>query len=323
MVNLHKISQMAVRKQLIILVTIIVVVGAGVYIYVQTRAASPFSSALAQNGVLHSGATKQPCSGASDGNCVTFNGSSTTSTPPPTPVSSNCADNPPKVSSDALYPLQQVMPLNGISLAADDFQDYGNEVQKPAGYVARTHVIPGIGGLVIDGYPDAISGTVGGVTGGSGDIGGSGNLVSTSGGFDICFSMSKGDWQHVHLVLISWPSNNVWADGENDFFEGNPQSMQINLHQIGPNPATNVYRGYWPSGLADGGIHLLSTRWDPTNGYRFYLDGTLAATAPVSATVATPTVPHHLVLQMQDTTESSTSIESATFYWMASYGYSG
>jgi hypothetical protein len=134
--------------------------------------------------------------------------------------------------------------------------------------------------------------------------------------------MSTGDWQKVHLVLISWPDDENWDDGENDIFEGNPQSMQINIHEIGSSPSTNVYRGMWPSPLSNGQPHLISSRWDPINGYRFYLDGALVATAPVSSTVKVPTVGHHLCIQMQDTTESSTSDETATMYWMATYGYS-
>jgi hypothetical protein len=215
--------------------------------------------------------------------------------------------------------LQHVTLFNSTTLSADNFQDYGNEVQSPAGYVATDHAVPTSNGLLIEGYPDAISGSIGGVTGGSGDVGDSADVVSSSGGFDVCFSMSSGSWQNVHLVLFSWPADNDWNEGENDFFEGNPQDMEINVHEIGSDPAENVWQGSWPAGLANG-THLISARWDTVNGYRFYLDDTLIGTAAISSTVKTPTTPHHLSIQMQDTTESSTSTETATIYWMASYG---
>jgi hypothetical protein len=132
--------------------------------------------------------------------------------------------------------------------------------------------------------------------------------------------MSSGNWQDVHLVIISWPSDNNWNEGENDFFEGNPQDLAINVHEIGSNPATNVWQGSWPSSLATG-THDISARWDPVNGYRFYLDGSLVGTASISSSVTTPTTSHHLSIQMQDTSEASTSTETATIYWTASYGY--
>jgi hypothetical protein len=231
-------------------------------------------------------------------------------------TSGTCATNPPTVSNNSLYPLQQVVSFIGSSLPSQ-WDDYGNEIQQPAGYVAADHAVfvPG-GGLEIEGYPDPISGSVGGVTGGSGDISFD---VANSGGFDVCLNMSSGSWQNVHLVVISWPVDNNWNEGENDFFEGNPQSMQINVHEIGSNPATNVWQGSWPAALASG-THVISSRWDPINGYRFYLDGTLIGTAPISSSVTTPTTGHQLSIQMQDTTES-TSKETATIYWAAAYGY--
>jgi hypothetical protein len=239
---------------------------------------------------------------------------------------SSCSTNIPTVSSNSLYPLQQVVNFTGSTLPSV-WDDYGNEVQQPAGYVAASHAVfvPGTG-LEIKGYPDSISGNVGGVTGGSGDIWGSGSTdatnegVANSGGFDVCFSMSSGNWQDVHLVIISWPSDNNWNEGENDFFEGNPQDLAINVHEIGSNPATNVWQGSWPSSLATG-THDISARWDPVNGYRFYLDGSLVGTASISSSVTTPTTSHHLSIQMQDTSEASTSTETATIYWTASYGY--
>jgi hypothetical protein len=193
--------------------------------------------------------------------------------------------------------------------------DYGDLELPPAGWIASSHLVPTANGLEVKGYPDSNPG----VTGAGFNLN---DEVPSSGGFDVCFSMSPGDWQNVHLVLISWPADQNWGEGENDFFEGNPQDMEINVHQIGNDPADNVWQGLWPSALTSG-VHVVSARWDPVNGYRYYLDGKLVATAPISSTVTTPTTPHYLAIQMQDTTEASTSSETATIYWTARYGYQG
>ena len=228
-----------------------------------------------------------------------------------------CSSTLPTTSTNSLYPLQDVENFSGSSLPSV-WRDYGNGIQQPSGYVAASHVvlIPGVG-TEIQGYPDPVSGSIGGVTGGSGAVL---MLVNNSGGYDVCFSMSSGNWQNVHLVLKSWPTDNNWDEGENDFFEGNPQSMQINVHEIGSSPATNVWQGNWPASLASG-VHLISARWDPVNGYRFYLDGSLVATAAPTSSIQTPTTQHFLSMQIQDMTEQSTSTETATIYWTAAYGY--
>jgi hypothetical protein len=188
--------------------------------------------------------------------------------------------------------------------------------------LADSHLVPTVNGLKEEGYPDPISGSVGGVTGAGFNLT---DAVPSSGGFDVCFSMSAGNWQNVHLIIISWPVDQVWGDGELDFFEGNPQDMGINVHEIGDDPSNTTYQGFWPASLASG-VHVVSARWDPVNGYRFYLDGKLVQTLPIGTNygggpITTPTVPHTLSIQMQDTTESSTSSETATVYWTARYGY--
>jgi hypothetical protein len=302
---------------------IVAVAIAGVYLLVSSHAQTLYVSNQADSGSLTSPATVANCTGTSDGKCVQFGSAATTTTP--------CVNNPPTVSADSLYPLQHVTVFDGTTFAADNFLDYGNIVQPPAGYVAKSHAIPTADGLVIKGYIDPISLThippIKGVTGGSGEvILNSGDTISTSGGFDVCFSMSNGNisnggWQNVHLVLISWPNDNVWNDGENDFFEGSPQNMAINVHEIGPQPSKFFPVGQWPSSLANGAPHDISARWDPVNGYRYYLDGSLVATLHVGGGITTPIKPHHLAIQMQDITETSTNDETATFYWMATYGY--
>jgi hypothetical protein len=238
----------------------------------------------------------------------------------PPPVASTCATSPPTTSNNSLYPLQQVVSFTGSTLPSQ-WQDYGNEVQAPAGYVAADHAVfvPG-NGLELKGYVDPISGSVGGVTGASGDV----NInVANSGGFDVCLSMSSGNWQNVQLVVISWPTDNVWAEGENDILgsQGTNGPVTIFVHNIGSDPANNAYYGTWPSSVLTG-THDISARWDPVNGYRYYLDGTLIATAPIGGNVQAPTTPHHFAIQLQDLGENSTSTETATMYWVASYGYS-
>ena len=242
----------------------------------------------------------------------------TTTTPTPTATTPNtpypAIPSPPTVSANPLYPLEEVTNFMGGALPGN-LTDYGNLELPPAGFIASSHLVPTSNGLEIKGYPDSNPG----VTGAGFNLA---DQVPSSGGFDVCFSMSAGNWQNVHLVLISWPADQNWGEGENDFFEGNPQDMQINVHQIGSDPADNVWQGFWPPSLASG-VHIVSARWDPVNGYRYYLDGKLVATAPISSTVTTPTTPHYLAIQMQDTTESSTSSETATIYWTARYGYQG
>jgi len=236
-----------------------------------------------------------------------------------TVLGGSCATSPPTTSPDPLYPLQQVVSFTGSTLPSQ-WQDYGNEVQAPAGYVAADHAVfvPG-GGLELEGYVDPISGSVGGVTGASGDVA---INVANSGGFDVCLSMSAGNWQQVQLVVISWPSDNVWGEGENDILgsQGTNGPVTIFVHNIGSDPANNAWYGTWPSSVLTG-THDISARWDPINGYRYYLDGTLIGTAPIGGNVQAPTTPHHFAIQMQDLGQDSTSTETATMYWVASYGY--
>jgi len=235
------------------------------------------------------------------------------------PTSGTCVTSPPTVSPDPLYPLQQVVSFTGSSLPSQ-WQDYGNEIQAPSGYVAANHAVfvPG-GGLQLKGYVDSISGSVGGVTGASGDVA---ITVASSGGFDACVSMTGGNWQSTQLVIISWPNDNVWGEGENDIFDGGGTGgpAYIYVHEIGSNPANNTYIGTWPNSSLSG-AHNISSRWDPVRGYRFYLDGTLIASAPISSSVKTPTTPHHFAIQLQDMGQNSTNPETATLYWVASYGY--
>ena len=57
----------------------------GTYLLVGSHAATPYASITADKGTLAGGATKQTCSGSSDGNCVVFGGTTTTLGDQPSP----------------------------------------------------------------------------------------------------------------------------------------------------------------------------------------------------------------------------------------------
>jgi hypothetical protein len=224
--------------------------------------------------------------------------------------------SPPTASSNPAFTLQQVTTFKGASFPAN-MEQYGDAVLAPGGYIATSHLVLTGSALEVQGYVDPVSGSVGGVTGAGFDLS---EPVADSGGFDVCVSLSSGDWGGVHLVLISWPADNTWGEGENDFFEGNPATPDINVHEIGSSPQTNVWQGTWPAAVG-AGAHVVGARWDPADGYLFYLDGTLIGTGAPSATVKVPTTPHHLAIQMQDIGENSTAAVTATIYWTARYSY--
>jgi len=252
--------------------------------------------------------------------CSGTGGSSSANTVVTVNAPGACNTSLPTTSPDPLYPLLQVANFTGSTLPSQ-WADYGNEVQAPAGYVAASHAVfvPGTG-LELKGYVDPISGSVGGVTGASGDVW---LPVASSGGFDVCLSMSAGDYQDTQLVVISWPDDNNWGEGENDILgsQGTNGPVTIFVHNIGSDPANNAWYGTWPSSVLTG-VHDIGARWDPINGYRYYLDGTLIATAPIGGNVQAPTTSHHFAIQLQDLGEDSTNSETVTMYWVASFGYS-
>ncbi len=59
-------------QQLTALCIVIIVAGIGSYLLISSHAATPYAAITAANGSLSSPATKQTCSGASDGSCVQF-----------------------------------------------------------------------------------------------------------------------------------------------------------------------------------------------------------------------------------------------------------
>jgi hypothetical protein len=278
---------------------------------------SKASSGSISTGALSSSSTYSLlCSGAG--------GSTNASTSITVTAPTTCNVSPPTTSSNPTYPLIHTTTFTGSTFPSD-FNTYGYGVQQPGGYIAANHDVLMGNYLQVQGYPDpnnpgllAAGYHPTGVVGAGFDLS---TPVPSSGGFDVCMSMTTNNWQNVHLVLISWPTDNNWNEGENDFFEGNPQSMQVNVHEIGSSPATNVYQSNWPSALGNGNIHLLSARWDPSNGYTFYLDGTKFATSGTSSSITVPTTPHHLSIQMQDIPQNSSATVSANVYWAAAYGY--
>jgi hypothetical protein len=239
-----------------------------------------------------------------------------------------CAGNPATTGSTlngANYPLIHTTVFKGSSFPTN-LQSYGTGSASPYGYYEQSHLVMTGNYLAIKGYPDSSSGYGGDVTAGF-DLS---NQVPSSGGFDVCMTLSTGSWQNgkyqVNMVGNSWPADNSWGEGENDFFEGSPASAGINIHGIGCGNScgTAVYHAEWPSvSISDGQPHLYSARWDPVHGYTFFLDGTSFNYQGnlVQSNYTTPTTPHHLSLQMQDSCNCNSVPVEADIYWAAAYGY--
>lgn len=115
---------------------------------------------------------------------------------------------------------------------------------------------------------------------------------------------------------LLWPDNNNWSDGEIDFPEGDLNgTIHAYDHQIG-NPSQNA--------LAAGGTvtygawHTATTEWTP-GGVKFYLDGTLIGSSPVS-----PHVPMHAVLQTETNGRPATSTAgNVQLDWISIWSYTG
>lgn len=243
------------------------------------------------------------------------------------PHNSVCSNSPPTSTSDPHFPLSSVTQFSGKKSLSDftNFQSYGYGVQKPAGYIADNHFLYKNNRLYIRGYPDPYNKVLNptgkkkipGVVGAGFDLN---NNIDGSGGIDVCFAMTVASWQKVHLVILAWPIDQQAVEGEVDIFEGNPQFLVLHVHQIGGDPTKNAATRAWPASLAAPGPHLISARWDPTDGYNFYSDGKFVTNVPTSV-ASTPTTPHHLSIQMQDMPLRETSSQVATIYWAATYSY--
>lgn len=97
----------------------LLVASIGTYLLLGSHAATPYVSTTADSGTLTSGATKQTCSGASDGSCVVFRGSSST---PPTWYGTFASGS----ISSTLYPYQSYVP--GSAVVTNDPMGSGQKV---------------------------------------------------------------------------------------------------------------------------------------------------------------------------------------------------
>ena len=67
-------------QQVSVLLVVVIVAGIGTYLLLSSHAATPYTSITADKGTLSGGATSKTCSGASNGSCVVFGGTSNTTT---------------------------------------------------------------------------------------------------------------------------------------------------------------------------------------------------------------------------------------------------
>ena len=101
------------------------------------------------------------------------------------------------------------------------------------------------------------------------------------------------------VAWLLWPDSNNWSQGEIDFPEGDLDgTIQAFDHKIG-NPSQNALAVN--TGVAFTSWHTATTEWTPA-GVKFYLDGNLVGSSPVS-----PAVPMHLVLQTETSGQPSAS----------------
>jgi hypothetical protein len=72
MLKKHFLNKTKTVQVLVTVLVVAVVAGIGTYLLTGSHAATPYSSITADSGQLASGAVKQSCSGATDGDCVAF-----------------------------------------------------------------------------------------------------------------------------------------------------------------------------------------------------------------------------------------------------------
>jgi hypothetical protein len=113
--------------------------------------------------------------------------------------------------------------------------------------------------------------------------------------YSVCFKADP-DLQGFKTAWLLWPDNNVWADGEIDFPEGDLTGTIHAFDHVVGNPSVNAF-------AADTGVtytsawHVATTEWTAA-GVTFILDGKVIGTSPMS-----PSVPMHWVLQTETTTD--------------------
>ena len=99
---------------------------------------------------------------------------------------------------------------------------------------------------------------------------------------------------------LLWPDSNNWSQGEIDFPEGELNStIWAFNHQVG-NPSQNAMAV--GTGASFTSWHTATTEWTPA-GVKFYLDGNLVGSSPVS-----PSAPMHMVLQTETSGSPSASV---------------
>src|ERR1039458_6895390 len=85
MLKQYLFNQTKRTKQITAVLAVLIVAAVGTYLLVGSHAATPYASITADKGTLAGGATRQTCSGSSDGNCVVFGGTTTTLGDQPSP----------------------------------------------------------------------------------------------------------------------------------------------------------------------------------------------------------------------------------------------
>jgi hypothetical protein len=234
---------------------------------------------------------------------------------------------PPTSSPFSGYSLQNAMtgPQIVANASVDGYNNYaaaGPLVLPPSGWIEASHIVVTNNAIEELGYSDPAHP---GVTGAGMNIGN--DRVNGYGGYTFCFSLSGGDWQHVVAVFESWPADNVWQEGEIDFFAGSPSQPGLDVVQVGgcnatTNPCNVVWQSNWPASVGSG-LHAVTVLWNPITGDSFYLDGRLVANAPAS--VGIPSTPHIPAMQVQDMNQDgsvpASSPLTASLYWEATYAF--
>lgn len=97
------------------------------------------------------------------------------------------------------------------------------------------------------------------------------------------------------IAFLLWPDSDDWNDGEIDLPEANlfgSDKISGFVHQPG-NPSQNALSAFSTQIAADSTNHISEIEWTP-DGVTFFVDGVQIGTTNIS-----PTVPMHLVLQVE------------------------
>ena len=136
---------------------------------------------------------------------------------------------------------------------------------------------------------------------------------SLYGRYDVCFKADAG-LNGFKTAFLLWPDDEVWADGEIDFPEGDLGST-INgyVHNITGNPSANVLAISTPDPYTV--WHVATIEWTAA-GVTFVLDSRVVGTTPTS-----PHVPMHWNLQCETDGGAPSSNVAGNVYvdWVAIY----